>query len=231
MSIRLVTFDALFTLINLREPVHVQYARAFRPYLGELDADAVKSSFKAALAALQKERPAYDSGSTAWWSEVIRRTALGAKADSAALDRSLQDIVHGLMRRFSSREGYKAYDGAIPLVEELHARGIRTAVISNSDSRTRSVLKDLGFPGYLDPIVLSEEEGVEKPCKEIFIRALEAVNRTTERAISLGECLHVGDELECDYYGGEAAGMESLLVGGCELDQVLAWMDRRRVDT
>ncbi len=83
MSIRLVTFDALFTLINLREPAHVQYARAFRPYLGELDPDAVKSSFKGALAALQKERPAYDSGSTAWWSEVIRRTALGAKADSA----------------------------------------------------------------------------------------------------------------------------------------------------
>ncbi|KAK0212758.1 HAD-like domain-containing protein [Desarmillaria ectypa] len=203
MSIRLVTFDALFTLINLREPVHVQYARAFKPYLGELDPDAVKSSFKIALAALQKERPAYDKGNNSWWSEVIRRTALGAKADSTALDKSLQDIVNALMHRFSSREGYKAYDGAIPL--ELHSRGIRTAVISNSDSRTRSVLKDLGFPKYLDPIVLSEEEGIEKPCKEIFIRALETINRNTNPPIELRECLHVGDELECDYYGGRDA--------------------------
>ncbi|KAK0461183.1 HAD-like domain-containing protein [Desarmillaria tabescens] len=223
MSIRLVTFDALFTLINLREPVHVQYTRAFKPYLGELNPDA-----DTALAALQKERPAYDKGSNSWWSEVIRRTALGAKADSAALDKSLQDIVHALMHRFSSREGYKAYDDAIPLVEELHSRGIRTAVISNSDSRTRSVLKDLGFPNYLDPIILSEEEGIEKPSKEIFIRALDAVNRKTNPPIKLKECLHVGDELECDYYGGRDAGMESLLVRGEELNQVLAWIDRRK---
>ncbi|KAG7439995.1 HAD-like protein [Guyanagaster necrorhizus] len=228
MSIRLVTFDALFTLINLREPVHVQYARAFKPFLGELDPDAVKSSFKTALAALKKERPAYDKGSNGWWSEVIRRTALGAKADSAALDKSLEDIVHALMHRFSSREGYKAYDDAIPLLEELHSRNIRTAVISNSDSRTRSVLHDLGFPKYLDPIILSEEEGVEKPSKAIFIRTLEAVNQNTDPPIELGECLHIGDELECDYYGGREAGMESLLVRGEQVNQVLPWIDRRK---
>lgn len=57
-----------------------------------------------------------------------------------------------------------------------------------------SVLQDLGFPSYLSPIVLSEEEGIEKPSREIFERALLRVNDTGKR-ISLGECIHVGDEL------------------------------------
>jgi hypothetical protein len=44
--IRLVTFDALFTLITLRKPIHVQYSEAFSPYLGTLPPDAIARSFK-----------------------------------------------------------------------------------------------------------------------------------------------------------------------------------------
>jgi len=46
--IRLITFDALHTLITPREPVHVQYARAFERYLCQekVDVESVKSAFK-----------------------------------------------------------------------------------------------------------------------------------------------------------------------------------------
>lgn len=44
--IRLVTFDALFTLITLRQPVYVQYSEAFSPYLGTLPPDEIARSFK-----------------------------------------------------------------------------------------------------------------------------------------------------------------------------------------
>ena len=44
--IRLVTFDALHTIITPRKPIHVQYAKEFRPYLGELSPDAIARSFK-----------------------------------------------------------------------------------------------------------------------------------------------------------------------------------------
>ena len=54
MAIRLVTFDALHTLITPREPVHVQYVRAFERYLGvssrehgaAVGAERVKGAFK-----------------------------------------------------------------------------------------------------------------------------------------------------------------------------------------
>lgn len=46
MAIRLVTFDALHTLVTPRLPVYVQYSQIFEPYLGTIDPDALKQSFK-----------------------------------------------------------------------------------------------------------------------------------------------------------------------------------------
>lgn len=44
--IKLVTFDALHTLITPRLPIAVQYAQTFEPYLGPLDPGLLSSSFK-----------------------------------------------------------------------------------------------------------------------------------------------------------------------------------------
>jgi FMN phosphatase YigB (HAD superfamily) len=96
------------------------------------------------------------------------------------------------------------------------------------------VLQDLDFPLLLNPVVLSEEEGFEKPCTEIFLRAISKVSQKAERQdrnpIKPEECLHVGDELESwvqvhdfsslryltfeysDYNGALAAGMKALLL-------------------
>lgn len=92
-----------------------------------------------------------------------------------------------------------------------HELRLKTAVVSNADSRMRmpqlsankplssrtvSVLKDLIFPPYLEPILLSESEGIQKPAPEIFLRALARVNAELEKPIVPSECLHVGDDLE-----------------------------------
>jgi len=44
--IRLVTFDALHTLITPRKPIRVQYSEVFSPYLGTIPPDAIARSFK-----------------------------------------------------------------------------------------------------------------------------------------------------------------------------------------
>lgn len=81
-AIRMVTFDALHTIITPRYPIHVQYSNVFRPYLGTLEPESIRGSFKRALQSLQVERPAYAHGSKKWWADVIQRTALGAGADA-----------------------------------------------------------------------------------------------------------------------------------------------------
>ena len=59
-------------------------------------------------------------------------------------------------------------------------------------------MEDLGFPTSLNTIVLSEEEGVEKPAKEIFLQTIKLVNGKVphgRRPLDPAECLHIGDEL------------------------------------
>jgi hypothetical protein len=90
-----------------------------------------------ALKQLQTEKPAHHghNGAQGWWEEVIRRTAIGAGADSqgsykhppfysrlqsmstssSVVNSSLHEIVPRLMARFSSREGYKLFDDSLPV--------------------------------------------------------------------------------------------------------------------
>jgi hypothetical protein len=49
MPIRLVTFDALFTLVRPRQPIYVQYAQVFEPHLGVLEPSAIKREFKSGV--------------------------------------------------------------------------------------------------------------------------------------------------------------------------------------
>ncbi|PCH43537.1 HAD hydrolase IA REG-2-like protein [Wolfiporia cocos MD-104 SS10] len=206
MAIRLVIFDALQTLIAFRLPVYVQYAQTFEPHLGPLDPDAIKKSFKTALKQLQVEQPAYQSGAEGWWGEVIRRTAVGAGADHNAVGSSLPELTRRLLHRFSSREGYRAFDDALPTLQRLREAGIRTGVVSNADARMHTVLVDLGLASYLDEILLSDEERMEKPAREIFLRACARIG------VRPNEALHVGDELQADYHGACGSGLSALLV-------------------
>jgi hypothetical protein len=118
------------------------------------------------------------------------------------------------------RSGMRRIDADYAVVQCLrNEMNILTAVVSNADSRIRAscvcechgvrhpvlislliglAMEDLDFPASLEPIVLSEEEGIEKPCTEIFLRTIARANTTSKHLgspIRPEECLHVGDEL------------------------------------
>ena len=52
-------------------------------------------------------------------------------------------------------------------------------------------MEDLGALRYLDPVLLSEEVGIEKPAGGIWTRALKVAGM-----MSSHETLHVGDDLK-----------------------------------
>ncbi|KAI6125714.1 hypothetical protein EV401DRAFT_1936927 [Pisolithus croceorrhizus] len=140
MVIKLVTFDALHTLLAPRRPIYVQYSEVFAPFLGALDPNCIRHSFRSTLKQVQKEKPAYkgQAGVLGWWTEVIKGTAIGAGARPQAVEESLGQIVPVLMKRFSSREGYKLYDDALPVLRQLRKMNVRTALVSNADTRMRT---------------------------------------------------------------------------------------------
>ncbi|PVG02359.1 HAD-like protein [Serendipita vermifera] len=212
MRIRIVFFDALFTIVKPRQPIDIQYQEIFAPYF-TTDPSRIKASFKRALKEVQVERPAYISGALdkergaeSWWREVIERTAIGAGADPTAVHRSLPSVVPALIHRFSSREGNELFDDTLPTLNALHERGIRTGLISNSDSRMRMALEDLGVMKMLTPSLFSEEERIEKPSAELWSRAL------LQSGMQNSEALHVGDEFKADYLGAEGAGLPAVLL-------------------
>lgn len=86
-------------------------------------------------------------------------------------------------------------DGAAGAVEQLRARGLAVAVVSNWDISLHKRLASLGVP-----VVTSADAGVRKPEPAIFRLALERLGVVAERA------LHVGDT-ELDERGAHAAGM------------------------
>ena len=53
-----------------------------------------------------------------------------------------------------------------------------------------SALEDLEVLSHFGPVLISEEEGVEKPQSDIFYRACERAG------VEKNEVVHVGDELE-----------------------------------
>ncbi len=99
------------------------------------------------------------------------------------------------------------------LLDRLRRR-YRLGVISNSNGTVREKLRRVGLAGFLDPIVDSREEGVEKPDPRIFRIAMERAGAEPSRSA------HVGDFYHVDVVGARAAGMHAVLLdpGGVYAD-------------
>jgi putative hydrolase of the HAD superfamily len=93
----------------------------------------------------------------------------------------------------------------------LADRGVRAAVISNSNGSVRSILTDLGLARRLEFVIDSAEVGFEKPDPRIFQLALERAGLEPEDAV------YVGDLYSVDVLGARGAGLEAMLMdpGGC----------------
>lgn len=99
-------------------------------------------------------------------------------------------------------------DAALRLARE---RGLRPAVISNSDGRVADILDQLGLLPHLEFVVDSSKVGVEKPDPRIFHLALERAGVAPQDAV------YVGDLYSIDVLGARAAGMDAILMdpGAC----------------
>ncbi|HEV8672770.1 MAG TPA: HAD-IA family hydrolase [Methylomirabilota bacterium] len=96
----------------------------------------------------------------------------------------------------------------------LRRRGLRLAVVSNSNGTVTELLRTVGLADLVDAVVDSGAVGVEKPNPKIFACAAAAVG------VALDEAVHVGDLYSVDIVGARAAGCRAIL-----LDPAGAWAD------
>jgi putative hydrolase of the HAD superfamily len=87
----------------------------------------------------------------------------------------------------------------------LRASGLKLGLITNGSVRMQSSkLEYLALSPMFDTILISDAEGISKPDRQIFHRALERLNATPAQAV------FVGDHPEVDVAGARAAGMQAI---------------------
>lgn len=100
----------------------------------------------------------------------------------------------------------KVPEGLEGALAEARARGVRVAIISNSEGMLERLFTELGILGCFDAVVDSGKVGVEKPDPRIFRLALERFGVPPARA------LHLGDVFATDVLGARAAGIRHALI-------------------
>ena len=75
----------------------------------------------------------------------------------------------------------------LPMLAQLKEKGILIGLISNCFSEEAEVIRESELFPYFDAVLLSYEQGVQKPEEEIFHRCMKKLSVKAE------ECLYVGD--------------------------------------
>lgn len=101
--------------------------------------------------------------------------------------------------------------GDVEVFQTLRAKGLHIGIVTNGaaddhlDSQT-SKIRHLNLESSVDSTWISDAMGFRKPRAEAFLPALQAANCRPE------EALFVGDSLDNDIKGANAAGIPSVLV-------------------
>jgi len=203
-----VLFDAVGTLIELREPVGETYARIAREHgvavaPSELET-AFRITFKKVPAMVFPGVPTEEilPLEKTWWSKVVAKTFLAANPAVRFAD--FDAFFEQLFDAMSRLEAWREIPGARNLLLKLRSLRWATAIVSNFDRRLPDILQGLGLAELFDAVVLCSDVGAAKPEAAIFHRALERLQIPASRAVV------VGDDQELDIEGARAAGIRAI---------------------
>jgi FMN hydrolase / 5-amino-6-(5-phospho-D-ribitylamino)uracil phosphatase len=96
----------------------------------------------------------------------------------------------------------RLYDDAIPTLQELRSRAIKTCLLSNGNTLPEHV----GLAGFFDYVQVAEYAGVRKPDSEAFALAAKSLGCAPE------SILHVGDDVRDDYEAAQKCGFYAALL-------------------
>ncbi len=94
----------------------------------------------------------------------------------------------------------------VDLARELAARGVRIAVLSNSEGRLAELLAEIGLADIFAAVIDSGRVGIEKPDRRIFDHTLAALGATEPG-------IHIGDSWPADIAGALGAGWRAIWFG------------------
>jgi putative hydrolase of the HAD superfamily len=194
VSVEAITFDVGGTLIQPWPSVgHVYAEAAARQGIRNAPADLLQARFQTAWQA----RKRFDHSRTGW-EQLVNEVFEGLTREPPG-----RTFFPELYERFAGPEAWRIFEDVQPALAALVSRGIRLGIVSNWDERLRGLLRRLELDACFEAVVVSCEVGASKPDPAIFREAAARLNLPPK------SILHVGDSLEMDVHGAEAAGFQA----------------------
>jgi putative hydrolase of the HAD superfamily len=116
------------------------------------------------------------------------------------------EVFRRLSELFLLVSSWHVFPDAMPALEALRARGLVIGAVSNWIWQLPELLHSLELVAHFNFVAASARVGYEKPHPEIFRHALR------EARVQPEEALHVGDHLDADVAGAQAAGIAAVLI-------------------
>ena len=106
--------------------------------------------------------------------------------------------------RQGSTSLFRLYPGALDMIEQLQDAGMVVALLSNAQAcYTRPELEETGLASVLDDVIISSEEKIRKPARDLYMLALDREFVTAKHA------LMVGNDERNDIIGANSAGLDA----------------------
>jgi len=204
---RAVFFDIDFTLIH---PGPAFQGSGYREFCSRYGIDVDPSAFDRAVAAAAS---AFDSGSGEYDARIFidytRRIIEGMGGSGSQIESAAREIYE----QWAACHHFFLYDDVAEVLRELHGRGLKIGLISNSHRCLTSFQSHFELEGLFSAAVSSAEHGYMKPHPSIFETALH------QAAAEPSTSVMVGDSIAHDVEGARRLGMRAVLVargGGIE---------------
>jgi putative hydrolase of the HAD superfamily len=204
LGVRAVFFDAVGTLLFPDPPAHEVYAAIAASQGVTLDPQQVRSRFweayrieeaadRAANWATSEERER-----SRWWAIVTSALATIPNPEAG---------FHALWNHFAQPSAWRVNPDAAAVFATLSSRGLTLGLGTNYDSRVLNVVAGLPeLTPLKDRVAVSGLIGWRKPAAQFFQEVIRLAG------CSPGQLLFVGDDLENDYHGARAAGLQAILL-------------------
>lgn len=203
-QIKAVTFDAAHTIYHPHPSVGEIYREVMQGHGLDYPAEDLETGFRRAFRSVAKDTTILDGEKREWsyWHSIVSESISHLSPQPADFEKLFQD----LWDEFSNGHRWRPEPTAAETLTELRKRGYRTALLTNWDQRVRRVVAETGFSNSFDHLFVSSEIGHEKPDPEIFAHC------QTHLQLEPHQILHIGDSLQHDIEGAQAAGWHAIRI-------------------
>jgi HAD superfamily hydrolase (TIGR01549 family) len=196
-NVKAVLLDFGGTLVHSHPPTWQKYMRTLLLTLKNHEHPLSPTQLNAGLDRLyMKNTRGKFKDYTQYWTTFLKQQHIPTQST----------LIHDLenTRKQTIRRLYRPYPKAIQTLSKLHQK-YRLALVSNCTMDTRDEINNLDMTRFFEHMSLSNEVGVRKPNKRIYLDALNALD------VKGHECIFTADEIS-DLEGARTLKMKTLLV-------------------